>query len=74
MSDKQQGVDITCGGCGNTQRIYMADHTRDMARDFAQMLDGTSPMFVYPPDECSPIGKCVNCGARFTCALFGYES
>jgi hypothetical protein len=35
----------------------------------AGLLDGTSPFYIYPPGEGSPIGKCAICGAPYTCTV-----
>ena len=74
-----QGVDLACAA-GHQQRIFLRGYTREMAIDFAGMLDGTSPMFVHPPREVDSahtmIGKCTweGCGAWFRAVPFGYDN
>ncbi len=45
----------------------------EWARNLAGLLDGTSPMYVYPPGEDSPIGKCGVCGTPITATILGNE-
>jgi hypothetical protein len=38
----------------------------EWAEVFAELLDGTSPMYIYAPGELSPIGKCATCGGKLS--------
>jgi len=46
------------------------------AQQLAGLLDGTSPLYRYPPRTHplpgSTIGRCGICGAWLTCTLVGY--
>lgn len=61
-------VRATCGKCGEKQglRFEGTQFTRQYVEQFAGLLDGTSPLYVYPPGTSSDIGKCGMCGGRFT--------
>ena len=37
---------------------------RTYAENFAKLLDGTFPGYIYPPGPDSPIGKCGICGGK----------
>ena len=39
------------------------------AETLAGLLDGSSPLYIYPPGEGSPIGKCAVCGAKLNCTV-----
>lgn len=39
----------------------------------AALLDGTSPAYIFPPAEGSPIGRCAICGARLECEIKPYK-
>lgn len=53
---------------GHIQKIEVQGMTLEMAKDYCQMLDGTSPFFVHSPigDPNTRIGKCITCGANFS--------
>lgn len=40
-----------------------ASFPREWVESYAQLLCGTSPLYVFPPGPNSPIGKCGVCGA-----------
>lgn len=64
-------INLTCPKCG-TQVIHTPkDYTREMAVDFAGLLDGSSPMFVKNPigDPNTSIGKCATCGSQVHASL-----
>ncbi len=46
---------------------------REYAESLAGLLDGTSPLYLYPPGEDSCIGKCGICGKKITCTILGYD-
>ena len=58
---------------GHESRLEMHGMTEEMVKDYAQLIDGSSPMYVYSPigDPKSSIGKCNICGAQFTCSISG---
>ena len=64
----EQGLQLACDN-GHRSRWYLRGVTLEMALDYAAMLDGTHPMFVYSPreDPGSPWGHCSvpRCGALF---------
>lgn len=75
LANQQWTILFECEA-GNKQEIILRGHCRQEAVDFAELMDGTSPMYVYPPDENSPIGKCVwieegkpICGKPFKCKV-----
>ncbi len=69
------GVDLACEN-GHQQRLFLSGMTRQMAEDYAQMLDGSSPMYVRDPrsDPTNTwIGRCKDCGGVFTATVFGFD-
>lgn len=42
---------------------FKPEATRELAETVAKILDGSSEMYIYPPGELSPIGRCGVCGA-----------
>lgn len=72
-----QGIVIRCEA-GHEQRILTPDFTREMAQELGTMMDGTNPIYVYPPREFpmegSKLGKCQRCGAWYKSTLFGYDA
>lgn len=50
-----------CGTC----KALLQNVTREWAENYAGILDGTSPYYVYPPGPDSVIGQCQECGGRF---------
>ena len=36
------------------------------AKTLAELLDGSSSLYIHKPGELSPIGKCATCGAPLT--------
>lgn len=82
--EKVQGVELNCGLCKRTQRVYTPNHSKEEAQVLAEVMDGTSSIFIYPPkpdrSDCLPgnMGRCADCAAVgnlgvFTCKLFGYD-
>lgn len=71
-----QGVDLRCDN-GHEQKIVLHGYSRAAAIDFARMVDGTSPMYAYPPRqfpvEGSPLARCGICRAWINGRLFGYD-
>lgn len=41
----------------------------EYALTLAQLLDGSSPLYIFPPRDLSPIGKCAICGGKLACTL-----
>jgi hypothetical protein len=39
------------------------------AKVLGRLLSGTSPMYIHPPGEMSPIGFCRLCGEKLTCVV-----
>lgn len=83
--EKVQGIVMECGTCGATQHLFTPQHAEVEARLLAEVMDGTSSIFVYKtkPDrsDCLPgsMGRCGICALAspqrtgvFTCKLFGY--
>ncbi len=57
-------IDIICQN-GHTQQLKLSqDLGRVWAENYAALLDGSSPLYLYPPDETSSLGKCGLCGKR----------
>lgn len=75
----EQGVELLCEN-NHRQRIYLRGMTAEMADDYAGILDGTSPVYAYPPREHpvteSSIGRCQfnSCGAWFRATPFGFRN
>lgn len=49
---------------GHAQTIRFLDLPREYVLGMAGLLDGTSPLYVYPPGSESLIGKCGICRAQ----------
>lgn len=43
---------------GHVTRLIYQDMSRDFVEGVCGLLDGTSPMYLFPPCEDSSIGKC----------------
>ncbi len=56
-------VEVRCEA-GHTQTFRVVDMSREWVESWAGLMDGTSPMYVYPPTDFSPIGKCGICSRR----------
>lgn len=54
---------------GHEQSITLQGMTKEWAESYAGLLDGTSPFYIYPPNEKSVIGKCGICGKTFKCKI-----
>lgn len=55
---------------GHKQELRIHDELGiDFARTHAELLDGTSPMYVFPPGADSMIGKCGICKVPFRCTI-----
>ena len=39
---------------------------RHLTNQIAEIICGTSPLYIHPPGEFSPIGKCAACGSRLS--------
>lgn len=60
---------LRCEG-KHEQTLSLVGWTLEEARDFAGLLEGTSPLFVRPPRGTpSPIGKCATCGQPIEATL-----
>lgn len=65
-------INLTCPKCGTQTICTPADYTYEMAKDFAGLLDGSSPMFVAGNpigDPTTQIGKCATCGSQIHASL-----
>ncbi len=56
---------------GHEQFVTYYDMTREQVEVIIGLVDGTSPLYIYPPGENSVIGKCAypNCGKPFKCSI-----
>lgn len=74
--DNQQGIVSQCEN-GHEQRVFTPSLPKAQAESLAELLDGTSPMYRYPPrdfpSKWSTLAKCGICGGWFTSTLFGYD-
>jgi hypothetical protein len=62
-------IEARCAN-GHKQVLQVAESLgRDYAQHLAGLLDGTSELYRYPPDENSVIGKCGVCGAKIECEV-----
>lgn len=79
--ENARGIRATCGDCGQVQTVRFGEGmTREMAETQAGMLDGSSPLFKFPPPitkkgdpPSGAPGQCGICGGHFTCAVFGFD-
>lgn len=75
MSDQSKGIKAICVN-GHEQVIYTPEMPREWAATLAGIMDGTSSIYVYPPEKSKEyplyIGKCGICGSWFSCSVFGY--
>lgn len=63
-------IKATCGGtCKKVQTITYEGFDREYVERAAGLLDGTSPLYMIPPDKLSTIGQCETCDGRFTCEV-----
>lgn len=67
-SEKLMGLQIIEVVCDNQhkQQIKYVGVSREFAEMQCGLLDGTSPMYLFPPGPESSIGKCGICGAKIT--------
>lgn len=50
----------------HAKKLEMKGLSREFVEEFAGLLCGTSPRYVYKPGPDSPIGKCATCGGSLT--------
>lgn len=55
---------------GHSQILHVEGMDRKSVELQAGLIDGTSPFYLYPPDETSVIGKCGFCGRKFICSVY----
>lgn len=65
MTDPTYTLRLTCKN-GHTQDLRCPGQARAWVEHLGKLMDGTSPFYVYPPDDRSVIGKCCICFAPFT--------
>ena len=60
---------------GHEQILHAENMTAQMVRDYAGLIDGTSPMYVHPPrdGELTAIGRCLICKKPFTATVEAEE-
>ena len=60
---------------GHSSEMLVGGMTKEEAKDFCGILDGSSPFFVHSPREPENqqtlIGRCVICGAIFDAQVVG---
>jgi hypothetical protein len=61
-------VEARCSA-GHVQRLTYEGFDREYVEAMCRLLDGTSTLYKYPPDDKSPIGKCRTCGLWFTAKI-----
>ena len=62
-------IEATCAN-GHRQVLQIAGELGlEYARGLAGLLDGTSDLYRFPPDEKSVIGKCGICGSQIECVV-----
>jgi hypothetical protein len=63
-----------CGN-GHSQEVVLHNFTEQAAREYAALLDGTHPMYIYSPreEQSTPtaIAHCNTCGALVDCRVIG---
>lgn len=63
---------VRCTGCGTKQNITVRPAMgAEKAKTYAMILMGSPEVYVHPPDEKSPIGKCSTCGAQVEVTVEG---
>jgi hypothetical protein len=62
---------VRCAKDENHAKVLRIDPALGLgyAETLAGLLDGSSPLYIYPPGEGSPIGKCAVCGAKLNCTV-----
>lgn len=66
-------IDAECQN-GHRQKLYVDVRFGEVyAATLAGLLDGSSPLYVYPPGQESKIAKCGICGTAIKCTLVGVE-
>jgi hypothetical protein len=63
---KEIRITVRCKEDENHAKNLRMDASRGLAwvETLAEILDGTSTMYIYPPGPGSPIGKCAICGGK----------
>jgi hypothetical protein len=54
---------------GHRQSFTIENMSPEWVEMWAGLMDGTSPLYVHPPDEKSVIGKCGICGKPFKASV-----
>jgi hypothetical protein len=57
---------MRCQDDENHAKVLRLDAKLGMeyAQTLAGLLDGSSPLYIFPPQDLSPIGKCAICGGK----------
>ncbi len=66
-------VTFTCKA-GHSQTIEYIGLTREFAETQAKLIDGSSPLYKFPPGPDSIIGKCGICKAQLTSTVLDEPS
>ncbi len=63
---EQIRIVVGCTKNENHAKVLMLDGGCGMGRAqvLADLLDGSSHFYIYPPGEGSPIGRCALCGGK----------
>lgn len=61
-------ITALCDG-GHRQTVHYCGMSRKFVEGVAGLLDGSSPMYQFPPGDDSVIGKCSKCGAKIHCTV-----
>ncbi len=64
-------ITASCTICKAKQTITLPDASEEGARRIAELMDGSSPLYVRSPreDQDSMIGRCAQCGGLFDCTV-----
>lgn len=54
---------LKCDDCGEEMRVELRSYDVAMARDFCELINGTSKMFMFPPEPGDPLYSSKCCGA-----------
>lgn len=62
---KQIRITVRCSRNSNHAKILCLKGRAGwaLAKTLAELLDGTSPLYIYKPGDLSPIGRCAVCHA-----------
>jgi hypothetical protein len=76
--ENECGIVTECSRCRRVLKLKLVGYDKVTAIMLAGIMDGTSPIFTYPPkpdrSDVLPgnMGRCAACDGVFTCSVFGF--